>query len=139
MMLFSRVRGLPVVAPDATETGVVTSLAVDVDAGTVTHLRLRGRHRRETVLPWAAVHAVEPDAVLVHAHSPGPSDAPAPPHDLLGSRVLTDTGEARGTVLDAVFDPDTGRVLAVFTTLGTLSAELLLGLGDYALVVRATG
>jgi sporulation protein YlmC with PRC-barrel domain len=138
-MLFSRVRGLPVVAPDATESGVVTSLAVDVDAGTVTHVRLRGRHRRETVLPWASVHAVEPDAVLVRAHIPGPGDSPAPPHDLMGSRVLTDAGEELGTVLDVAFDPDTGRVLAVFTTVGTLSADLLLGLGDYALVVRAVG
>ncbi|MFF9764547.1 MULTISPECIES: hypothetical protein [Streptomyces] len=63
--------------------------------------------------------------------------AGVPPHrDLVGSRVLTECGEARGTVLDAAFDPVTARIEAVLTTLGELPADRLLGLGDHALVVR---
>jgi sporulation protein YlmC with PRC-barrel domain len=60
-----------------------------------------------------------------------------PHHDLLGRRVLTETGTEHGTVLDVAFDTRTGRLLAVFTTRGELPADRLLGLGDYALVVRA--
>ncbi|MBT2411408.1 PRC-barrel domain-containing protein [Streptomyces sp. ISL-12] len=137
MTLFSEIRGLPVLTlTDAAELGAVTSLAVDAGSGAVTHLRLRGRRpRRETVLPWAALHAVGPDAVLVR--SAGPADPVPPPYDPVGSRVLTDAGDERGTVRDIAFDPDTGRVLTVVTALGDIPAERLLGLGDYALVVRA--
>ncbi|GAA4792059.1 PRC-barrel domain-containing protein [Streptomyces ziwulingensis] len=137
MMLFSDVQGLPVVTlAEAAELGTVASLAVDAASGTVTHLRIRGGRRRgRTVLPWSAVHAVGPDAVLVR-----PADAadPAPPpHDLLASRVLTEGGDERGQVRDAAFDPDTGRLVTVVTGLDELPADRLLGLGDYALVVRS--
>ncbi|MEU4656889.1 PRC-barrel domain-containing protein [Streptomyces sp. NPDC023723] len=136
MTLFSEIHGLPVVTlADAAELGTVTSLAVDAAAGTVTHLRVRGRRRRqETVLPWAALHAVGPDAVLVRSADPA---GPVPPHDPVDSRVLTDAGDEAGTVRDLVFDPDTGRVLRVVTAYGDIPADRLLGLGDYALVVRA--
>ncbi|MFI6206403.1 PRC-barrel domain-containing protein [Streptomyces sp. NPDC051041] len=136
-MLFSRLTGLPVVtSAGAARIGVLSSLAVDVTSGTVTHIRVRGRRlRRRTVLAWEAVRAVGPDAVVV-----GPAAAPAAPpprHDVLGHRVLTEAGDERGTVLDVVFDPASGRIAAVRTTLGDLPAERLLGLGDHALVVRA--
>ncbi|MEV5439280.1 PRC-barrel domain-containing protein [Streptomyces sp. NPDC052682] len=136
MMLFSQARGLPVVTlTDADELGVVRSLIVDAASGAVTHVQVRGRRpRKETVLPWDALHAVGPDAVLVR--SAAPVGLP-PQHELLGRRVLTEAGDAHGTVQDAVFDPATGRVQAVRTTLGELPADRLLGLGDYALVVRA--
>ncbi|MEV5433303.1 PRC-barrel domain-containing protein [Streptomyces sp. NPDC052701] len=136
MMLFSQAHGLPVLTPSGTdEIGVVRALTVDAAAGRVTHLRVRTGRRAETVLPWEAVHAVGPGAVVV-----GPAGAPdevAPHHDLLGRRVLTETGDRHGTVRDVAFDPATGRIEAVRTTLGTLPADRLVGLGDYALVVRA--
>ncbi|MFI8189192.1 PRC-barrel domain-containing protein [Streptomyces sp. NPDC085946] len=136
MMLFSQVRGLPVLTAGGERIGVLKTLTVDARAGTVTHVRVRERHaRRETVLPWAALYAVGPDAVLVR-----PAVAPhtVPPlHDVLGRQVLTERGEGHGTVLDVAFDPATGRTAAVYTTLGALPADRLLGLGDHALVVRA--
>ncbi len=135
-MLFTEVRGLPVVAPDgAGPLGTVTSLTVDIASGTVSHVRLRGsRFGRPTALPWDAVHTFGPGAVRVR--STGAVEPVRPHHDLLGRRILTDTGAEHGTVLDVAFDTRTGRLLAVFTTRGELSADRLLGLGDYALVAR---
>ncbi|MFH9729239.1 PRC-barrel domain-containing protein [Streptomyces sp. NPDC017260] len=135
MMLFSEVRGLPVVPP-AGPIGTVTSLTVDIASGAVSHVRLRGsRPGRTSVLSWDSVLAAGPGAVRVR--SAAAPDTVPPHHDLLGRRVLTEAGTARGTVLDVAFDPETGRVLAVFTTRGEVPCDRLLGLGDYALVVRA--
>ncbi|WYB39471.1 PRC-barrel domain-containing protein [Streptomyces sp. GD-15H] len=140
MMLFSRVRGLPVLAPgDGDRLGVVRALTVDAASGTVTHVRIRsGRLRREAVLAWDDVDAIGPDVLIALPPSSLPAEAP-PHHDLLGSRVLTEDGEERGTVLDAAFDPLTARIEAVLTTLGELPADRLLGLGDHALVIRGRG
>ncbi|GAB2887832.1 hypothetical protein GCM10027074_65230 [Streptomyces deserti] len=136
-MLLSQTRGLPVVTlAEADEIGVVRSLTVDAASGTVTHVRVRlPRSRKETVLPWDALHAIGPDAVLVRSTA-APDTVPRH-HDLLGRRVLTEAGDEHGTVQDAEFDPATGRIGTVRTTLGVLPADRLLGLGDYALVVRA--
>ncbi|MFE0985930.1 PRC-barrel domain-containing protein [Streptomyces rochei] len=135
-MLFTEVRGLPVLVPDGGgPVGTVTSLTVDVTAGAVSRLRLRrGRFRGETALPWEAVLSVGPGAVRVGSTEAAES-APVH-HELLGHRVLTENGTARGTVLDVAFAPETGRVLAVFTTRGEVPPDRLLGLGDHALVVR---
>ncbi|MEV6959938.1 PRC-barrel domain-containing protein [Streptomyces sp. NPDC051207] len=135
-MLLTQVRGLPVRGPDGdAEVGVLLSLTVDAASGTVTHLRVRTGPLGKKVLPWSALRSFGPDAVLVDARR---SPDPVPPHhDLLDRTVLTDTGERRGTVLDAAFDESTGRVEAVFTTLGEVPPGRLVGLGDYALVVLA--
>ncbi|MFF8032793.1 MULTISPECIES: PRC-barrel domain-containing protein [unclassified Streptomyces] len=137
MMLFSRVRGLPVLTPgDADRLGVVRALTVDAASGSVTHVRIgRGRLRREAVVAWSALRAVGPDMLIVRSAG-GRAGAP-PARDPIGSRVLTECGEERGTVLDAAFDPVTGRVEAVLTTSGELPAGRLLGLGDHALVIRS--
>nr|WP_055591643.1 PRC-barrel domain-containing protein [Streptomyces hirsutus] len=136
MMLFSRVRGLPVLTPgEGVRLGVVRALTVDAASGTVTHVRVRrGRLRRDAALAWDALDAVAPDMLIA---APSSVLAVAPPHhDLLGRRVLTEDGEERGTVLDAAFDPLTARIEAILTTIGELPAERLLGLGGHALVVR---
>ncbi|MFE0810450.1 PRC-barrel domain-containing protein [Streptomyces sp. NPDC058794] len=136
MMLFTEVRGLPVTGPARTgPLGTVTCLTVDVASGAVSHVRLRGgRFRGATVLPWDAVHGIGPGGVRV-----GSADAVdnAPPcQDLLGRRILTEAGTEHGAVLDVAFDTETGRLLALFTTRGEVSPDRLLGLGDYAVVVR---
>jgi sporulation protein YlmC with PRC-barrel domain len=137
MMLFSQARGLPVLTlAEADEIGVLKSLTVDAPSGVVTHVRVRCRHsRKESVLPWGALHAIGPDAVLVRSAA-APSEVPAH-HELPGLRILTETGVELGTVQDVVFEPETGRIEAVRTAHGDLPAEHMLGLGDYALVVRA--
>ncbi|MFV0137672.1 PRC-barrel domain-containing protein [Streptomyces sp. HMX87] len=136
MMLFSQVSGLPVVTlTEAAQLGTVASLTVDARSGALTHVRVRGRRpRKETVLAWDAVHAIGPDAVLVR--SAAAAESAPPRHDLPGSRVLTETGDAWGTVQDVAFDPESGRVLTILTTRGELPGDRMLGLGDHALVVR---
>jgi sporulation protein YlmC with PRC-barrel domain len=135
-MLFSETRGLPVLTlDDAQELGTVRSLTVDTVSGVVTHVRVRGRHRRETVLPWGALHALGPDAVLVRSTA-APAEVP-PHHELPGLRILAETGDHLGTVQDVAFEPGTGRLEAVLTAHGDLPPDRLLGLGAYALVVRA--
>lgn len=137
MMLFSQARGLPVLTlTEAEEIGVLRSLTVDAASGVVTHVRVRGRHsRKETVLPWGALHAIGPDAVLVRSVAT-PAEVP-PHHELPGLRILAETGDELGTVQDVVFEPGTGRIEAVVSARGEVPADRLLGLGDYALVVRA--
>ncbi|MDT0386563.1 MULTISPECIES: PRC-barrel domain-containing protein [Streptomyces] len=135
-MLFSEARGLPVLTlDDAEELGTVKALTVDAASGVVTHVRVRGPHRKETVLPWGALHAVGPDAVLVRSAA-APSEVP-PHHELPGLRILAETGDQLGTVQDVAFEPGTGRLEAVLTAHGDLPADRLLGLGAHALVVRA--
>ncbi|MFF4486692.1 PRC-barrel domain-containing protein [Streptomyces sp. NPDC001544] len=138
-MLYSKVLGLPVVTlAEAAELGVVKALTVDTAARAVTHVRVGARRGRDTVLPWDALHAVGSDAVLVRQGPQAQSAAPPPPHhEAMRHRILTEAGDERGTVQDLAFDPATGRVVTVYTALGTIPAERLLGLGGYALVVRA--
>ncbi|GAA0453116.1 PRC-barrel domain-containing protein [Streptomyces sp. NPDC046215] len=138
-MLFSRTRGLPVVtAEEAAELGTVKALTVDATDRRVGHLFLSGgRSGGPGALPWSRVRAVGPDAVIVHsAVAAHPEPAPVRA-EVLGSRVLTDGGEEHGTVEDVAFDPVTGRIDTVHTTRGAVPGDRLIGLGEYALVVRA--
>ncbi|MDI6515196.1 hypothetical protein ACFWQ6_35580 [Streptomyces coelicoflavus] len=141
MMLFTEVRGLPVLAPEPVgggPLGTVSSLTVDIGSGSgsVSHVRFRdGRFGREKALPWDAVDTVGPGAVRLR--SAAVLETLPSHHDLLGRRVLVETGTEHGTVLDVAFDTRTARLLALFTTRGELPAGRLLGLGGYALVVRA--
>ncbi|WP_405699040.1 hypothetical protein OHA99_33820 [Streptomyces coelicoflavus] len=145
MMLFTEVRGLPLLAPEPAgggPLGTVSSLTVAVGSGSVSHVRFRdGRFGREKALPWDAVDTVGPGAVRLRSAAvletlPSHHDLPTH-HDLLGRRVLVETGTEHGTVLDVAFDTRTARLLALFTTRGELPAGRLLGLGGYAVVVRA--
>ncbi|MFF3516250.1 PRC-barrel domain-containing protein [Streptomyces sp. NPDC002573] len=138
-MTFSEARGLPVVTlGEAREIGALASLALDAAAGRITHLRVAGPHgRKETAVAWNALHAVGADAVIVASDVPPDPGPPGQRHEVLGILVLSEEGEERGTVQDLVFDPSTGRIDKVVTTLGEVAGDRLLGLGDYALVVRA--
>lgn len=138
MTELSRAHGLPVVTlGEAHEIGVLASLTVDATAGRVTHVRVTGRRGRgETAVAWAALHAIGPDAVLVESDAPAEAGPAVAHHEVLGSRVLSEDGEERGTVQDIVFDASTGRIERVVTTLGEVAGDRLLGLGDHALVVR---
>ncbi|MFI9727057.1 PRC-barrel domain-containing protein [Streptomyces sp. NPDC102359] len=134
--LFSEVCGLPVAGADGVRLGAVRSLTVDAASGRVTHARIgRGRWRRDTVVAWDDLRAAGPGLLAVRPAA-GPAHRVPARRELLGSEVLTECGEEHGTVLDAAFDPSTGRLDAVLTSLGEVGADRLLGLGDHALVVR---
>jgi sporulation protein YlmC with PRC-barrel domain len=136
--LFSKIRGLPVVTlGEANELGVVRSLTIDVVSGLVAQVRLsQSRGRKEIAIDWSALHVIGPDAILVRSGTALDTAPPPAPVDILGIRVLTEDGDERGTVRDMAFDPVTGRVEKLCTALGDIPGDRLVGLGDYALVVR---
>ncbi|QTD99830.1 PRC-barrel domain-containing protein [Streptomyces cyanogenus] len=138
-MLFSQAFGLPVItADDATSVGKVADLTVDAHDATVAAVRLSGAADRAE-LAWSAVEAVGPDAVIVRSRvtaEQGQDRVPAH-HRALGSRVLTEHGVEHGTVRDIAFDPVSGRILTLYTALGEIAGARLMGLGSYAMVVRA--
>ena len=59
--------------------------------------------------------------------------------DLLGKRVLTDVGDDLGPVDDVEFDPTDGLIQALTLEGQQVSSDRLLGIGAYAVVVRADG
>ncbi|MEV4437365.1 hypothetical protein [Streptomyces sp. NPDC049555] len=138
-MLFSALRHCPVVGiEEAADLGRVEAVGLAPAGAAVAHLRVSGAGRHPRLVPWSAVHAAGPDAVLVRAAEvadDGEEEAPGQ-HEALGTRVLTDLGNEHGTVEDVAFDPATGRIHTLYTTLGAVPGERVMGLGDYALVVR---
>ncbi|MGW1600479.1 PRC-barrel domain-containing protein [Streptomyces eurythermus] len=140
MMMFTQVQGLPVITADEAEPlGRVESLTIDAPTGSIACLRLSGAPRHITAIAWHAVEAVGRDAVIVRSRAaadPGQGSLPAH-QEALGRRVLTEHGAAHGTVKDIAFDNTTGRVRTLYTALGDISGDRLLGIGSYAVVVRA--
>ncbi|WP_055702843.1 MULTISPECIES: PRC-barrel domain-containing protein [Streptomyces] len=140
-MLLSDTVGRPVVSSsDAARVGTVAGLVVDTEEARVTALRLDGVKGRGDVVAWADVDALGPDAVVVAAATAArfASADSGKDQDLLGKRLLTDLGDAVGTVADLAFDPASGRVDALHTSRGArVPGADLLGIGAYAVVVRA--
>jgi sporulation protein YlmC with PRC-barrel domain len=139
-MLFSQALGLPVItADDATSLGKVADLSIDARRAVIAAVRLSGASGSAEALPWSAVEAVGPDAVIISSRLTADQEgAQVPAHQqALGSQVLTEHGVEHGTVKDIAFDPASGRILTVHTALGDIVGARLMGLGAYALVVRA--
>ncbi|MGY4963813.1 PRC-barrel domain-containing protein [Streptomyces sp. 900105245] len=140
MMLFTQTRGLPVITADEAATlGTVKDLTVDPHSRSVACLRLSGAPKDAAVVDWSAVEAVGKDAVIVRSrHAAGAGQDHLPEHhEAVGSRVLTEYGVEHGTVKDIAFEPATGAILTVFTALGDIAGERLIGLGSHAMVVHA--
>ncbi|MBL1104339.1 PRC-barrel domain-containing protein [Streptomyces sp. 5-8] len=139
MMLFTQTRGLPVItAEEAATLGTVDGLTIDARTRSIACLRLAGARKGRAVIDWSAVEAVGHDAVIVRsrvAAESGPGDVPEH-REAVGSRVLTEYGVEHGTVKDVGFDPGSGRVLTLYTALGDIAGDHLIGLGSYAVVVR---
>ncbi|MFF1285663.1 hypothetical protein [Streptomyces sp. NPDC058299] len=140
MTLFTQARGLSVItAEEAATLGKVSGLTIDARTRSVACLRLSGAPKGSSVIAWGAVEAVGRDAVIVRsrvAAEYGPDDAPEH-REAVGSRVLTEYGTEHGTVRDVGFDPVTGEILTLYTALGDIPGERLIGLGSYAVVVHA--
>jgi sporulation protein YlmC with PRC-barrel domain len=140
MMMFTQVQGLPVITADEAEPlGRVESLTIDAHTRSIACLRLSGAPRHITAIAWHAVEAVGRDAVIVRSRAATDSgQGGLPAHqEALGRRVLTEHGTAHGTVKDIAFDNVTGHVDTLYTALGDIAGDRLLGIGSYAVVVRA--
>ena len=96
-----------------------------------------------SALPWPNIIAFGVDAVTVPSAAavvePHPylAELAGKPHTLRHKRVLTTSGVQLGTALDADFDPAIGRLAALLLERGPIDAARLLGVGSYAVMVRA--
>ncbi|QES44660.1 hypothetical protein DEJ49_30005 [Streptomyces venezuelae] len=139
-MLLSRTVGRPVVSSsDAAQVGTVAGLVLAPEEARITAVRLDGAKDGADVVAWTDVHAVGPDAVVVNTASAArfASTDSSGSQDLLGKRLLTELGDAAGTLADVAFDPESGRIHTLHTSRGErIPGRHLLGVGSYAVVVR---
>ncbi|QLJ03017.1 PRC-barrel domain-containing protein [Streptomyces sp. NEAU-sy36] len=139
MMLVSQAHGLPVITADeAEELGRVSGLTIDPHTRSVVCVRLSGAPKHATGIAWDLIEGMGRSAVVVRSPAStgsGRDDFPTH-HEILGKRVLTEHGTAHGTVKDVAFDTTTGHLQTLYTALGEISGNHLLGIGEYAVVVR---
>lgn len=144
-MLFSEARGRKVVSTATAETvGVVDGFVVDPSTHSVLSLQLRKTHGNDDSLRWSDIAAFGADAVTVD--DPGKLTEPGEDvealtgkdHGLVGKRVLSSAGDELGEVSDVDFDPATGGIAALLLGDDDVDGARLVGVGSYAVVVRAT-
>lgn len=143
-MRFSEARKQKVVSTtSATTIGRVEGFVVDAPRAQVVALALKKTPGDADLLPWAQLKSFGRDAVTVPDESVLVSASgdlavlADKHHEILGKRVLTDTGVDAGQVKDVDFDAATGAVLTLITDRSEVPGSAMLGLGTYALMVRS--
>ncbi|CAK7285934.1 PRC-barrel domain-containing protein [Streptomyces sp. RM1] len=139
MMLVSQAHGLPVItAEEAEQLGRVSGLTIDPRTRSVVCVRLSGAPKHATTIAWDLIEGVGRSAVVVRSLASAGLGRDAFPthHEVLGKRVLTEHGTEHGTLKDIAFDTATGHIHTLYTALGEISGNHLLGIGEYAVVVR---
>jgi sporulation protein YlmC with PRC-barrel domain len=115
------------------------SLATAESVGTVKGVVVRD-HRIAAVsvgpqvIPASAIRSFEGDAVTFDDYQPPDEDLAARATDVIGTLVLTTTGDRVGNVVDLELD-SSGAVTLVSLTEGTLPGDRLLVVGSYAAIV----
>ncbi len=142
-MLFSEAHGRKVVSTDTASTvGKINGFVVDPGMAGIVALTV-AKSAHGSSLPWPNVIAVGADAVTVAS-----ADAVVVPDErvteladksrsLLEKRVLSTAGSMLGAVRDVDFDPITGRLALLVLDTGPVDAARLVGVGSYAVIVRA--
>ncbi|GGP99148.1 hypothetical protein GCM10010215_26110 [Streptomyces virginiae] len=139
MRRFGDVIRLPVVAADTAErVGVVTGLVTAASPARVEFVRMRSSRGDESV-PWAQIRAIGPDAVMIFRASGPYAEAGADDRasDPVGKQLLTDRGQWLGDVQECAFDEADGRLISFSTTTDVFAGDRLLGVGDFAVVIRS--
>lgn len=141
---FAAAAGRKVVSrTSAEELGALTHIVVDVKERKVTSL-VMGKGRKAVLLDWEQISGFGPDAVMAAdesaAHRPRDDHERAAVEgklELVGRRVLSDTGDHLGQTSDVVFDPASGVLEALVIGERDVPATSILGAGSYAVVVKA--
>ena len=141
---FERATGRKVVSlATAQEVGDIAHLLVDTERRAVAALVI-GKGKRAKLVDWAQVTGFGPDAVMVSddAALRAPENdrerlAASGALELVGKRVLSETGNGLGAIDDVMFDPSTGTVEAIRIGNREIPADSLLGSGSYAAVLSA--
>ena len=143
-MLFSEAVGQRVVSTSSAATvGHIGSLVIDPVAQRVVALSLKKTPVSGDLLPWTEITAFGVDAVTVGSESQiveeqGQfAELNSKAHVILKKRILNTAGLQVGTVRDVDFDPADGRILGILTDDQPIDGRALLGVGSYAVVVRA--
>lgn len=142
-MLISEAQGHKVVSTaDASTAGTVDGFVLNPAAGTIAGLSLK-KTASGSMLPWSDVTAFGVDAVTISdAHlvvEPQGEllELSGKAHHFLKKRVLTTAGLQLGTVRDIDFDPATGKIVSILTEDQPIDGAGLVGIGSYAVMVRA--
>lgn len=143
-MLFSEAVGQRVVSTTSAATvGHVGSLVIDPAAQRVVALSLKKTPVTGSLLPWSEITAFGADAVTVASESQiieeegRYAELNSKAHVILKKRILNTAGLQVGTVRDVDFDPADGRILGILTDDQPIDGRALIGVGSYAVVVRA--
>jgi sporulation protein YlmC with PRC-barrel domain len=143
-MLFSEAVGQRVVSTTSAATvGHVGSLVIDPAAQRVVALSLKKTPVTGSLLPWSDITAFGADAVTVASESRiieeegRYAELNSKAHVILKKRILNTAGLQVGTVRDVDFDPADGRILGILTDDQPIDGRALIGVGSYAVVVRA--
>ena len=159
MARYEFVKGLPVITmAEGRQVGKIDDLVIDPERKAVGWLRLHsggmiGGERRW--VPTSAVHGVGEHAITINTEADvlTPADAPEAlalvkaKRTVIGSKVLTESGERVGEVGDYEFDPDTFAVTSLsipptMNTVGeilTIAGDKVLTIGEDMIVVAADG
>jgi sporulation protein YlmC with PRC-barrel domain len=142
-MRVSAALGRKVVSLDTAETvGTLDEFVVDPAQRRIIALGVAGV-KHGNVVRWNDIESFGPDAVTVRAADRiGNPDTDADrlggkDHRFLDKRVLTDAGDELGPLEDVEFDADSGELQSLVLAGQQVSADRLLGVGSYAVVVRA--
>ena len=143
-MFFSEAVGQRVVSTTSAATvGHVGSLIIDPVAQKVVALSLKKTPVAGDLLPWSDITAFGVDAVTVASESQiieeqgQYAELNSKAHVILKKRILNTAGLQVGIVRDVDFDPADGRILGILTDDQPVDGRALLGVGSYAVVVRA--
>ncbi len=142
-MLFSDANGHSVVSTaTAGIVGKVHGFVVDPSSRQVVALELKKTDTGDT-LAWADLTAFGADAVtvgdteVIREADGDIAELTGKDHRLVGKRALSDGGDELGKVKDVAFDPATGAVTGIVVGKEELAGERLIGVGSYAVVIRA--
>ncbi len=145
MSTFRNTAAIPVMSKDSAEkVGQIKHFVVDAATRTISSAQVDGGKRHGVMVSWSDIAAVgddavivESDAVLRDAADEREESAARGELTMLDKRVLDDRGDEMGTVDDVVFDPATGEIESINVGPEIIEGERLLGVGSYAVVVRA--
>ncbi len=142
-MRFSDADGRKVVSTSSAETvGKLDGFVVDPQQRRIVAVEVKKTDSGDTLM-WSAIVGFGADAVTVtdaHAITELSEEVAAlagKDHHLKGKRILSNAGDELGPVDDVEFDPESGQVQALITGEQDIAGERLIGIGSYAVVVRA--
>jgi sporulation protein YlmC with PRC-barrel domain len=136
--------GRPVISQTSGhELGTVQDLMVDPESKRIRFVRLSARGSGE-LLDWSDVAAFGADAVMVEnddvvheARDDEQQRVLTGDTSILDKLILSDQGNACGQVQDVQLDLETGEVQDLRTENGALDAQRLVGIGAYAVIIKA--